>query len=116
MIALWDRVKIADFVAVKHKVKDEPAVCRSDKNQVFLAVTHHLSQGGPAGLPHGIAQQPVGLLATLVRCQIVAALKVNRIHFADWNEFAKLDVAVCFGFRDSSSTSVSSMYLPLSIP
>ena len=86
-----DVVEIANLVGVVHGVEHEPALDRADQHQPFLAAHDVLGETDPVGLGHGVRQQAIGLVATLVGTQVVCLLEVDRVDLFQRHELFKLD-------------------------
>ena len=61
------------------------------QHQVVLAPRGVLGEGGLAGVLHGVGEERVRLVASLVRPQVVRPLEVDRVHRVLGHELADLD-------------------------
>ena len=80
-------------------MKNQAALDRADQNQTLLVVENCLRQRNPAGLCHGLGEQPVGFIRPFIGLQIVAALEIDRVDFLYRDEFLHVDAAVRLGFQ-----------------
>jgi hypothetical protein len=77
-VAFGYRVKVSDLVLEKQEVKNQAALDRADQNQTLLVVENCLRQRNPAGLCHGLGEQPVGFIRPFIGRQIASSCSRNR--------------------------------------
>jgi hypothetical protein len=75
---------------VEH-LHDDPVLDGPHEREVLLAARRPLGQSATPGLAHGLRQQPVRLLSTLVGPEVVRAFEVDRIDLRQGHELGDLD-------------------------
>ena len=83
--------KSLDLVLVAELLHDQPLLVGAQQHQVVLAARRVAGEGGAAGLPHGLGEQPVGSVAPLVGPQVVGLLEIDRVDLLARHELGDLD-------------------------
>ena len=80
-----------ELVGVAELLHDQAFLEGAEEDQVVLAAGGVARQRRAAGLPHGLGEQPVGLVAPLVGAEIGGLLEVDRIDLIQGHELGDLD-------------------------
>ena len=80
-------------------MQHQPAPHRADQHQLLLPARLVPPDGHAPHREHRLAQQPVRLLAALVRPEELRLLEVDRVHLLDRDELLDLDRLVALGLE-----------------
>lgn len=89
--------EVPHLVCVEELMHDQPVLVGANQDEVALAPRHVTAERHLARLAHRLRQQPVGLVPTLVRTEIVGLLDVYEVDGAERHELEDLEI-VCFLF------------------
>src|SRR5262245_62030828 len=99
VLAELDLVEAAHLVGVVEAVEGHPALHRPHEHELEAPPRRVATDRDAAGLRHRLVQQPVRLVAALVRAEEVRPLEVERVDLRDRHELRDLDRLVAARFE-----------------
>jgi hypothetical protein len=74
-----------------HRAHREDVADGAQGDELLLGADDHLGDADPAGLAHGVDQEPVGLGAARARHEVVGVVEVDRVDLRELDEALDVD-------------------------
>jgi hypothetical protein len=79
------------LVVEDHRAHGQDVADRAQRDELLLGADDHLRDADPAGLAHGVDQEPVGLGAARARHEVVRVVEVDRVDLRELDEALDVD-------------------------